>query len=245
MADNNTSQERPRGIEALKQHIIENKVDVALWASRVLTIIFAIGYVLPIFGLVLISGSHRSAININFFPITICFFFFWKKKTIFLCFVLQNCIQLILQSIISKCGYKCITFATANATFNIYTGIFCNAFGWRFLSLLVLFDHIFVRRAIHFDFIAGGFVCYFTRCKLFTHTFGCKLNVALRTLSYSYQNMNIEYCFLILFQTLGQNSWWGARLMISIVELQTSNILRFAALSEILLMPFAIISVFS
>lgn len=52
MADSNANQERPRGMEALKQHVIENKVDVALWASRVLTIIFAIGYVLPIFGYV-------------------------------------------------------------------------------------------------------------------------------------------------------------------------------------------------
>lgn len=50
MADNNANQERPRGFEALKQHVIDNKVDVALWASRVLTIIFAFGYVLPIFG---------------------------------------------------------------------------------------------------------------------------------------------------------------------------------------------------
>lgn len=54
MADSNANQERPRGMEALKQHVIDNKVDVALWASRVLTIIFAIGYVLPIFGFVLI-----------------------------------------------------------------------------------------------------------------------------------------------------------------------------------------------
>lgn len=50
MADNNANQERPRGFEALKQHVIDNKVDVALWASRVLTIIFAFGFMLPIFG---------------------------------------------------------------------------------------------------------------------------------------------------------------------------------------------------
>lgn len=55
MADNNTNQERPRGFEALKQHVIDNKTDVALWASRVLTIIFAIGYMLPIFGFVFCS----------------------------------------------------------------------------------------------------------------------------------------------------------------------------------------------
>lgn len=52
MADSNANQERPRGTQALKQHIIENKVDVTLWASRILTIIFALGYVLPIFGYV-------------------------------------------------------------------------------------------------------------------------------------------------------------------------------------------------
>lgn len=51
MADNNSNDEsRPRGFEALKLHVIEHKVDVALWASRVLTLLFAIGYVLPIFG---------------------------------------------------------------------------------------------------------------------------------------------------------------------------------------------------
>lgn len=59
MADNNTNQERPRGFQALKQHVIDNKADVALWASRVLTIIFAIGYMLPIFGCVLCSPFAR------------------------------------------------------------------------------------------------------------------------------------------------------------------------------------------
>lgn len=68
MADNNTNQERPRGIDALKQHINENKVDVALWASRILTIIFAIGYVLPIFGFVFSSLVHHLAqFDLNFF----------------------------------------------------------------------------------------------------------------------------------------------------------------------------------
>lgn len=58
MADNNANQERPRGFEALKQHIIDNKVDVALWASRVLTILFAFGYVLPLFGYVTVLHIH-------------------------------------------------------------------------------------------------------------------------------------------------------------------------------------------
>lgn len=69
MADNNANQERPRGFEALKQHVIDNKVDVALWASRVLTIIFAFGYVLPIFGWVQIETFffllHEFALQSN------------------------------------------------------------------------------------------------------------------------------------------------------------------------------------
>lgn len=50
MADDNQEQNQPRGWEALKAHISQNKVDVALWASRVITIAFTIGYILPIFG---------------------------------------------------------------------------------------------------------------------------------------------------------------------------------------------------
>lgn len=53
MSDNSSSsnQNQPaRGFEALKAHVTANKIDSALWASRVLTILFAVGYVLPIFG---------------------------------------------------------------------------------------------------------------------------------------------------------------------------------------------------
>jgi hypothetical protein len=39
----------PKGIPALKAHIIANKVDVALWGIRLLTVLCTIGYVLPIF----------------------------------------------------------------------------------------------------------------------------------------------------------------------------------------------------
>lgn len=39
-----------RGFAALKDHVMNNRLDTALWASRILTIVFAIGYVIPIFG---------------------------------------------------------------------------------------------------------------------------------------------------------------------------------------------------
>lgn len=55
MSSNNTEQETPppqppRGVNTLVEHVSQNKIDVALWASRLLTIIFCIGYILPIFG---------------------------------------------------------------------------------------------------------------------------------------------------------------------------------------------------
>lgn len=38
----------PKGMPALKAHVTANKIDVALWAIRVLTVLFTIGYVLPL-----------------------------------------------------------------------------------------------------------------------------------------------------------------------------------------------------
>lgn len=49
-SENNSNQQRPKGLEALKRHCIANKIDVALWAIRMLTIICAFFYVIPIFG---------------------------------------------------------------------------------------------------------------------------------------------------------------------------------------------------
>lgn len=53
MSDNNQQSNNdsgpPRGMPALKAHVIANKIDVALWAIRVLTIFCTIGYVIPIF----------------------------------------------------------------------------------------------------------------------------------------------------------------------------------------------------
>lgn len=52
MADSNNQSNGdgpPKGVPALKAHIVANKVDVALWAIRILTILFTIGYIIPIF----------------------------------------------------------------------------------------------------------------------------------------------------------------------------------------------------
>lgn len=38
-----------RGLEALKSYILQHKIDMALWATRALTLIFCFSYILPIF----------------------------------------------------------------------------------------------------------------------------------------------------------------------------------------------------
>ncbi|GAB6028611.1 Transmembrane protein 33 [Chamberlinius hualienensis] len=49
---------------------------------------------------------------------------------------------------------------------------------------------------------------------------------------------------LTLLDQLGQNSWWGARILISLVEFQQKNILRLIAFTEIFLMPLMIFMIF-
>lgn len=41
-----------KGWPALRQHIIDNKIKVGSWVTRLFTILFTIGYIIPIFGYV-------------------------------------------------------------------------------------------------------------------------------------------------------------------------------------------------
>lgn len=74
MSDNSTDNgnQQPRGIEAVKNHMLANKIETALWISRVLSVFFAIGYLLPIFSSshsafykVLISNAATSALRLH------------------------------------------------------------------------------------------------------------------------------------------------------------------------------------
>lgn len=51
-AENSQQQPRSRGLnfDAFKHHGLAHKVDMGLWAIRLLTIVFTVGYFLPIFG---------------------------------------------------------------------------------------------------------------------------------------------------------------------------------------------------
>lgn len=179
MSDNSSEQQQqqPRGVEALKAHVIANKVDSALWASRVLTVIFAIGYVLPIFGNA--TGSY----------------------------------------------YKVLMANAMTSALRLHQRMPRIAFTREYLSMLLTED------SCHYLFFSLIFL-YVAPVLLIP--LPVVLFAVLHSASYS----------LTLLDTLGQNSWWGARLLISLVEFQTRNILRLAAFSEIFLMPLVIMLVF-
>lgn len=39
----------PKGIPAFKAHVAANKIDVAMWAIRLLTVTLVLGYIFPFF----------------------------------------------------------------------------------------------------------------------------------------------------------------------------------------------------
>lgn len=166
----------PKGIPALKAHVVANKVDVALWAIRVLTVLFTIGYVLPIFNnpvsafhKALLANAATSALRLH---------------------------QRIPASEITLSrDFLARFFLEDSAHYLFYSLIFMNVAP----NLLILVP-IFLFALLH-------------------------------AASYS----------LTILDTLGQNSMWVARLLISLVEFQSRNILRFAALAEIVLFPLVVL----
>ena len=45
-----SEQARPQGWGALKQYVLDHKVEVALWVTRISTIMFTSGYFVPLLG---------------------------------------------------------------------------------------------------------------------------------------------------------------------------------------------------
>ncbi|CAG9798133.1 unnamed protein product [Chironomus riparius] len=180
MSDNNSTdnENQPRGIGAVKIHMMENKIETALWVSRVLSIVFAIGYLLPIF------GSSQSAF------------------------------------------YKVLISNAATSALRLHQRLPTIQFTREFLALLLLED------SCHYLFFSLIFLYV---QPFIVVLFPVVLFAVLHSASYSLKMLDL----------LGQNSWWGARLLISLVEFQQRNILRLIAFSEIFLMPIAIVSTFT
>ncbi|XP_026740561.1 Krueppel homolog 2-like [Trichoplusia ni] len=169
----------PKGMPALKAHVTANKIDVALWAIRVLTVLFTIGYVLPLL------NSPVSAF------------------------------------------YKALLANAATSALRLHQRIPPRdiSFSREFLSRFFLED------SAHYLFYSLIFMNVAPNLLILTPIF---LFALLHAASYS----------LTILDTLGQNSMWVARLLISLVEFQSRNILRAAALAEIVLFPLVVIMAF-
>ncbi|XP_026473617.1 Krueppel homolog 2 isoform X2 [Ctenocephalides felis] len=179
MAENQErdSREQPRGADALMQHVAAHKVDVGLWTIRLLTIIFTIGYIIPIF-----SSAESSY-------------------------------------------YKAILANAATSALRLHQRLPRVSISRQFLAQLFLEDSChYLLFSLIFLYVSPVLLVLLP----------IVLFAALHSASYS----------LTLLDTLGQNSWWGARLMISLIEFQSRNILRLASFSEIMIMPLTVILIF-
>lgn len=70
-SSSNTSTQMEKGWYALSQYVVDNKINVGLWVTRLFTIIFTVGYIIPIFGynilsyFFIMSIANRNSINLN------------------------------------------------------------------------------------------------------------------------------------------------------------------------------------
>lgn len=172
------SQPRQTGFVALKAHVLANKLETTQWVSRVLSIYFALGYVLPF-----LYGNPVNAY------------------------------------------YKVLMANAATSAIRLHQRLPRFELSRAFLQQTILEDS--------FHYLLFSLIFLYVNPMLLI-ILPVVLFSVLHSTSYS----------LTLLDTLGQNSWWGARLLISVVEFQTRNILRLAAFCEIFIMPLTVLLVF-
>lgn len=193
MSDNNTNntpsdsnpprpqstgeQPTPRGIQSLTEHIVRNKIEIALLVTRLLTVFFSIGYILPIF------GNAQSAY------------------------------------------YKVLIANAATSALRLHQRLPQVQFTKEFLAKLLLED------SAHYLLFSMIFL-YVSPVLLII--LPVLLFAVLHAASYS----------LTILDLIGQNYGWPARIIISLVELQTRNMLRLAAYTEVFLMPLTLLLLF-
>jgi len=177
MADQAGDAQPARGLQALKEHALAHKVDVALWTTRLLAIFFTFAYFIPLFGnpytmyyKVLMANAATSALRLH-------------QRLPGVSFDREFLSRLLTEDSCHYLFYSLIFLYVAPVTFALLP--------------------VFLFSMIHFS-------------------------------SYS----------LTLLDLVGHNSWWGARLLISLVEFQSRNILRLIAFAEIFLMPYTVVLIF-
>jgi hypothetical protein len=50
---------------------------------------------------------------------------------------------------------------------------------------------------------------------------------------------------MLLLDSLGQSQWWGMRMLVSFVEMQSRNLLRMVAFAEIFILPLVVFFIFT
>ncbi|XP_016946134.1 Krueppel homolog 2 [Drosophila biarmipes] len=190
-AESNTSEESPTQQQQnqpqqptsqnvpvkLLQHFQTNRIDSALWALRLLVILFTVSYVLPIF------TSQQSAFS------------------------------------------KVLIANAAISALRLHQRIPAFSFSREFLARLF-----------------GEDSCHYMMYSLIFFNIRPSLLVLIPVLLYSV--LHASSYSLKLLDLIGQNSWWGARFTISIVEFQAANILKATAFCEVFIMPYAIVLTF-
>jgi len=162
----------------LKHHVLTHKIDVAMWSTRLATIIFTLGYILPIMG-----NPYNSY-------------------------------------------YKALMANGATSALRLHQRLPQVQFNRQFLTLFLMED------SAHYLFFSIIFI------------FASPITLVLAPVVL-FAVLHFASYSLTLLDMLGQNSWWGARLMISLVELQSRNILRMVAFQEIFLLPFSVLMIFA
>ncbi|KAL2727741.1 Krueppel 2 [Vespula maculifrons] len=173
-----SSPQLERGWLALKQHVIENKIRAGLWFTRLLTMIFTISYIIPIFG--------------NFYNIY----------------------------------YKALMSYAATSALRLHQRLPHVQLSRQFLGMLLLED------SCHYLLYSIIFL------------YAPPVTIVLVPI-FLFAMLQFASFSLTLLDCLGQNSWWGIRLMISLVEFQSHKILRFCAFSEIIILPYTVFLVFT
>ncbi len=189
-----------RGWNTLVSHVSAHKLDCGLWATRLATVVFALGYFLPIFG-----GDPRTA--------------YYKALVIIAQHILVSS-SLILILVVSQAANA------ATSALRLHQRLPAVRLNREFLALLLSED------SAHYLFFSLIFL------------FASPVTVALLPAAL-FAFLHAASYSLTLLDALGQNSWWGARMLISLVELQSRNILRMAAFSEIFLLPLSLVLVFT
>jgi hypothetical protein len=182
MAETDQSSSTPtqesRGFSTFKTHVLAHKIDVGLWATRIATILFSLGYIIPVIG-----NPYQSY-------------------------------------------YKALMANAATSALRLHQRLPQVQFNREFLFQFLLED------SAHYLFYS---IVFLYAAPITMVLSPVTLFAVLHSASYS----------LTLLDTLGQNAWWGARMLISFVELQSRNLLRMAAFTEIFLMPLVIFLIMS